>query len=77
MTIKNTLREYMTPKSPTYSGTVSAVTPTTIGVKSKLGRRDFQVANPSQYRVGDPVKFQGNSFLGRLPAVSEIKTYSV
>ena len=70
MTIKGDLKSLVTSVVPVYRGTVESKTETTIIVSSKAGRKEFQVADVTQYQLGDTVKFQGNSFLGKIPAAS-------
>ena len=62
---------------PVLRGKVTSVRGASIYVSSTVGLKEFQVASPSSYSIGDGVKFQGNNFLGRLPSESSTKVVVV
>jgi hypothetical protein len=67
VTIKTDLQNYVTSRVPVMNGTVEVVSDNSIIVSSRAGRKEFQVPDVSQFSVGDRVKFQGNTYLGRTP----------
>jgi hypothetical protein len=67
VTVKADLQSYVSSRVPVLLGTVELVSDNSIIVSSKAGRKEFQVPDVSQFSVGDRVKFQGNTYLGRTP----------
>lgn len=49
-------------------GKVTRVSSGSIFVSSPNGLKEFQVDNAPSYKVGDTVRFQGNTFIGRAPS---------
>jgi hypothetical protein len=77
MSIKAQISAVISREEPIQKGGVTAVTDNSIFVSSTKGLKEFQVENPSAYKVGDIVKFQGPNFLGRIPSDLTTKIYVV
>jgi hypothetical protein len=77
MTITNQLGAMVTRPVPVEKGEVTSISTNSIYVSSRRGLKEFQVANPSSFRLGDTVKFQGNSYLGKLPSSQSNKIFVV
>ena len=75
--IHKKMKNLVSSKDPVQRGTVVRTTDSSIFVSSKLGLKEFQVTSPSNYRSGDTVKFQGNSFLGKVPSENTAKIVTV
>ena len=58
-------------------GKVTQISGASIYVSSPSGLREFQVDNVNSYKVGDTVRFQGNTFIGRAPSDSSTKIVAV
>ena len=66
--IRNDLSRLVSGKTPVLRGSVLRIQGSTIRVTSPSGIKEFSVADTSGYKIGDVVRFQGNSFLGKIPA---------
>lgn len=78
MSIKNKLKQTLgVQPSNVRKGKVTAIAEFSIFVSSGAGVREFQVAAPSSFRIGDQVKFEGNTYLGRLPPAGNSKVVVV
>lgn len=77
MTLKAQISAMVTKPTPVLKGTVTSVSEQSIFVSSPVGLKEFQVDNPSAYKVGDSVKFQGNTYLGRIPSNLTSTSYVV
>lgn len=77
MTIRKQLQAMIMLPDAVMRGTVDEITEKSIFVSSPVGRKEFQVVNPSTFKDGDKVKFQGNTYLGRIPPELESTIYVV
>ena len=71
MTIRKKFQNYVSIPTPIARGFVTSTGSGSIFVSSPTGVREFKVENPSNYKVGDTVRFQGRVFLGKTSSESE------
>lgn len=77
MTLKAQINAVLGAAPPVRQGAVVRITERSIMVSSSQGLKEFQVDNPGSYNSGDLIKFQGNTYLGRVPSNLTSKTYVV
>jgi len=75
--ISKKLAKIVSTENPVSRGKVTQISDTSIFVSTRFGVKEFQVDSPSSYKVGSDVKFQGNTFLGKLPALTESRVHVV
>ena len=68
MSINSQLQKVFRVNDPVSRGTVASISESSIFVSSPVGLKEFQVPAPGAFNVGDEVKFQGNTYLGRIPS---------
>ena len=71
------LQQLLSPTVAVYQGTVVAINLDNLSLSSPSGPKQFKVANPGTYRVGDKVRFQGDVFLGKVADEAKVASYSV
>ena len=60
------LQRLLAPASSMVQGKVVRIDLDVLFVSSPNGPKQFQVANPGTYRIGDRVRFQGDVLVGKL-----------
>jgi hypothetical protein len=71
------LQGLIVPKSDVWQGTITGIAQDVITISSPNGVRNFKVANPGSFNVGNKVRYQGNLFLGRVTDEAGIPHFSV
>lgn len=77
MSILKEMQALMSKTPPVISGRVETLGSNSITVVSQQGVRSFWVPSVGVYKIGDPVRFQGEVLLGRTASEIGIPTYMV
>lgn len=64
-------------KDSTTTGVVSGIKKNSILLTSSRGLEELMVANPSQFKVGDNVRYKDGALLGKSTGVGDLTVFNV